>query len=66
MTGIDEVVGKADGIANLATEQDVSYEAVRLWVKQGFVPKDRARAISDKYGVEISRLLNPKLLELLG
>lgn len=43
-----------------------SQQAVSQWVRQGFVPKDRAKEIETITGVPFRELLAPALRELLS
>jgi DNA-binding transcriptional regulator YdaS (Cro superfamily) len=58
MKGIEKAVKNAGGAGNLAEQLGVSYEAVRLWRKLGFVPQKSVFDVEDKTGVSCFEL-NP-------
>lgn len=65
LTGIREAVALAGSQKNLADELGVTKQAVQEWVVKGYVPNGRIEEIERRYGIEPSRLCDPKLLELL-
>lgn len=65
MRGIHAAVIAAGSQAALARAIGTSEVAIHKWVKQGWVPKDRAVQIEQMFGVPRSQTLEPKLLQLL-
>lgn len=61
-----ELNNKHSGIAKMAKDLGVSYQAVQQWAKQGYVPLIRVTEIETLYGVPRHRLVAPKYLETLG
>lgn len=64
-TGIEKAVEAVGSQLKLATELDVSPQAVFNWVKQGYVPTGRILEIEKRYGIDRTELIDPKLLRLL-
>lgn len=60
---IDEAIEKGGGIIKFAKMMGVTHQAVYSWRKRGWVPLERANAISAIFKVDRNRLLNPDLLE---
>lgn len=54
------------GVETLAEALDITPQAVSHWVKQGYVPWDRARAISNLTGVPAKELVSPAIRELFA
>ena len=65
-TGIAAAVERAGTQAKLAQQLGVSQQAVSQWIDQGWVPLRRAGQIEERYKVPRGRLLNPKILALVG
>lgn len=65
-TGIASAVEKAGTQTKLAQELVVSQQAISQWIEQGWVPLRRAQQIEDRFGIARARLVNPKILALVG
>lgn len=65
-TGIDEVVALAGSQQAVADKCGVSQQAVQQWVARGFVPLGRAVELEAQYGVSRERLVDPRVVGLLG
>lgn len=65
MAGIRYAVGLAGSQTALAKALGVSNNAVSKWVRQGFVPNNRVKEISEMYGIPRARLCNPAVLALV-
>lgn len=65
-TGIASAIAAAGGQAALAGTLHVSQQAVSGWLKQGWVPRDRAKEIENYYNVPRGRLVDPKLLDAVS
>ena len=66
MSGISEAIEAADGQVKLAKLLGVSQQAVSGWKRRGWVPASRSAEIEQQTGVPRQRLVNPRLLELVG
>lgn len=74
LTGIERAILAAGTQAALAVQLSSrfpevphpSQQALSLWRRQGYVPKDRAREIAAITGVPFQTLLSPALRELLN
>lgn len=74
LTGIDRAVFAAGSQAALATllksrsegKDSISQQAVSQFVKQGYVPLERAKEVSAATGVPVADLVSPKVRELLN
>ena len=64
--GIDDVVRLAGSQSAVARQCGVSPQAVRQWVVRGFVPLSRAVELEAQFGVPRTRLVDPKVVGLLG
>lgn len=53
---LDEAIVKAGSQSALAKLVGVRPQAVQQWVKQGFVSRKSAKAVSSKTGVSLDRL----------
>lgn len=65
-TGIAAAVERAGTQAKLAQQLGVSQQAVSQWIDQGWAPLRRAGQIEERYKVSRARLVNPKILALVG
>lgn len=65
-TGIAAAVAAAGTQIGLGQQLGVSQQAVNKWQQQGWVPLKRAGQIEARYGIARTRLVNPKILALLG
>lgn len=65
--GVDRAVYAAGNQTKLgeALSPPVTSQAVNQWVKQGYVPAERALEIERLFGVPREELLAPKLRELV-
>lgn len=57
---------KAGGVPNLARELGVTPQAVREWIKLGYVPVQRAQQIEITYGIPRADLVSPKVRSAMG
>lgn len=64
--GIDEAVAAAGSQSSLGRQLGVTQQAINNWRKQGWVPLLRAGQIEAHYGIARTRLVNPKILALVG
>ncbi|ATD62519.1 hypothetical protein CNX70_21990 [Janthinobacterium svalbardensis] len=65
-TGIAAAVAAAGTQVSLGQQLGVSQQAINKWHQQGWVPLMRAGQIESRYGIARARLLNPKILALVG
>lgn len=65
ITGIEDAVEKAGGQVKMALQLGVTQQAVSKWVRGGSVPVRRALEIEAQYGVPRSRLISPRLIDLV-
>lgn len=61
-----EAAEKAGGAPALAKRLGVSPQAVREWIKYGYVPPRRAQEIELAYGIPRGDLLSPKMRSAMG
>lgn len=64
-TGIADAAQLAGSQGALAELLGVSRQAVSVWLKRGWVPAGRAIEIEDRFGIERTRLVSPRLMELV-
>lgn len=64
-TGIARAVEVAGSQGLLAAVLGVTQQMVSTWVRQGWVPKDRALEIEGLYGIPRRELVSPSLRDLL-
>lgn len=65
-TGIADAIGAALTQEALAGALGVTQQAVSAWLKQGWVPVDRAREIEMHYGIPRARLVDPKIMDAVS
>lgn len=65
-SGIAAAIAAAGTQIGLGRELGVSQQAVSQWIDQGWVPLVRAGQIEARYGIARTRLVNPKILALVG
>lgn len=65
-TGIQAAIRQAGGQSNLAEALGMSQQAVSLWLRRGYVPPRHIVQIETLYGVPRSRLINPRIAEILA
>jgi len=65
-TGIAAAVAAAGTQISLGQQLGVSQQAINKWFQQGWVPLMRAGQIEARYGINRTRLVNPKILALVG
>lgn len=63
---VTEAATKAGGVPALARELGVTPQAVREWIKYGYVPPRRAQEIEVRYGIPRADLLSPKMRSAMG
>jgi len=66
ISGVVLAVEKAGSQLQFAKDHGVTQQAVSAWVRRGFVPLRRARAIGDTYGIDWKLLVDPRVLELVS
>lgn len=66
LSGIADAVIAAGTQADLANDLGVSQQVVSKWQVRGWVPLKRAGQIEERYKVSRARLVNPKILALVG
>ncbi|MET3132885.1 DNA-binding transcriptional regulator YdaS (Cro superfamily) [Oxalobacteraceae bacterium GrIS 1.11] len=65
-SGIAAAITAAGTQINLGQQLGVSQQAINKWCQQGWVPLVRAGQIEAHYKIARSRLVNPKILALVG
>lgn len=63
---VTEAAAKAGGVPTLARALGVTPQAVREWVRLGYVPPKRAQEIELRYGVPRTELVSAKVRNALG
>lgn len=66
ITGIDEAIVLAKSQKRLAEMLGVSQQVISKWKKKGYVPVGRVLEIEAQLGVPRERLVEPKLIGLVG
>jgi transcriptional regulator with XRE-family HTH domain len=64
-TGIAEALAQAGNQAQLAEKLGVSQQAISIWLRRGWVPVRRALEIEAQFGIPRSRLISPRLADLV-
>lgn len=65
-SGIADAIKAAETQEALAIKLGVTQQAVSAWLKQGWVPRDRAKEIENQYGVPRARLVDPKIMDAVS
>lgn len=65
-SGIADAISAALTQEALAGALGVTQQAVSAWLKQGWVPVDRAREIEMHYGIPRARLVDPKIMDAVS
>lgn len=63
---VTDAAKAAGGVPALAAALGVSPQAVREWIKFGYVPPRRAQQIEIQYGIPRTELLSPKMRSAMG
>lgn len=63
---VTAAAAKAGSIPALARELGVTPQAVREWIKLGYVPVQRAQQIEITYGIPRADLVSPKVRSAMG
>lgn len=58
---LSEVISAAGGRPALAKKLSVTEQAVHKWLRQGWVPPERAKEIEGLFGVPRLELVSPRL-----
>lgn len=64
-TGIAEALKQAGNQVALAERLGVTQQAVSIWLRRGWVPVRRALEIEAQFGIPRSRLISPRLADLV-
>lgn len=64
-TGVVDAISAAGSQQKLAEALGVTQQAVSIWVRRGWVPLRRAQEIEAQFGVQRSRLINPRIADLV-
>lgn len=64
-TGIALAVQQAGTQEKLGQHLGVSQQAVSQWMEKGWVPLARALQIEERFSIPRSRLVDPRIVELL-
>ena len=64
MTGIKRAIDTAGGANPLAHKLGVSHQAVYVWLRNGWVPSQRALEIEKLFGIPRVELFKPELAAL--
>lgn len=59
-TVVDELIEMAGGPVALAKAVGLRYQSIQEWVRRGYVPADRCRAVEARFGIPRERL-NPEV-----
>ena len=66
MTGIQKAIDMAGGANPLATKLGVSHQAVYVWLRNGWVPANRALEIEKLFDIPRVELFKPELTALFA
>lgn len=64
LSGIAQAVKAALTQEALAEKLGVTQQAVSAWLKQGWVPLERAIEIEAEYGIPRAKLANPRIMAM--
>jgi len=64
-TGIAEALQSAGSQSQLADRLGDSQQAISIWLRRGWVPVRRALEIEAQFGIPRSRLISPRLADLV-
>lgn len=64
-SGIADALKQAGNQVALAERLGVSQQAVSIWLRRGWVPVRRALEIEAQFGIPRSRLISPRLADLV-
>lgn len=64
-SGIADALTQAGNQAILAERLGVSQQAISIWLRRGWVPVRRALEIEAQFGIARSRLISPRLADLV-
>jgi transcriptional regulator with XRE-family HTH domain len=64
-SGIADALTQAGNQAQLAERLGVSQQAISIWLRRGWVPVRRALEIEAQFGIPRSRLISPRLADLV-
>ena len=63
---INEAIRRAGSQGKLAKRVGVSQQAVNVWVKNGFMPPERASQVESQFGIPAVSLIDPQLANIIG
>lgn len=63
---VDAAIRAAGTQVNLAQVLGVTQQAISMWRRRGWVSPLRAQEIEALYGIPRTRLMKPRLVELMG
>jgi DNA-binding transcriptional regulator YdaS (Cro superfamily) len=66
MTGIKKAIEMAGGANPLAAKLGVSHQAVYVWLRNGWVPAQRALEIEKLFDIPRADLFKPELVALFA
>jgi DNA-binding transcriptional regulator YdaS (Cro superfamily) len=66
MSAIQRAVAMAGSQVKLAERLGVSQPAVSSWIRDGYVPIERAAQIENQFGIPATTLVDPTIVNLLG
>ncbi len=64
-SGIADALQQAGNQVALAQQLGVTQQAVSIWLRRGWVPVRRALEIEAQFGIPRSRLISPRLADLV-
>lgn len=66
IAAINLAIERGGGVLRFAKSMNVTHQAVYNWKKRGWVPAERSLTIETIFGVERSRLMDPKLVRAVS